>query len=148
MCSVRGLNLTGRIVGYSEGYIRDHSQLGPEETPADLYSKRTVWAYIAHDTPGSVSLMGVNKHTGEPVSVLRDCIHTVMPLASDNENDEVIPDVGDIVVIDDEADCIVPAGVYRVSAVNDNGSFHVGGNTAIWPRRILELYEFFETGPN
>lgn len=43
---------------------------------------------------------------------------------------------GDIVTLVDEPDCIVPAGTYRVSKVNEDGSFHVGGRTAVWPRRI------------
>lgn len=43
---------------------------------------------------------------------------------------------GDVVELFDEDDCIIPAGRYRVSKVNPDGSFHVGGNTAVWPRRI------------
>lgn len=44
---------------------------------------------------------------------------------------------GDVVVLVDEIDCIVPAGAYEITAVNADGSFHVeGGNTAIWPRRV------------
>lgn len=46
---------------------------------------------------------------------------------------------GDFVVLTDEADCIVPAGRHRVSKVNPDGSFHVGGNTAVWPRRIAGI---------
>lgn len=34
--------------------------------------------------------------------------------------------------------CIVPDGEHVVSKVNVNGSFHVGGNTAVWPDRIVE----------
>ena len=49
------------------------------------------------------------------------------------------PQVGDEVTLGDEPDCIVPAGDYIVSAVNPDGSFHVGGNTAVWPRRIIAL---------
>lgn len=49
------------------------------------------------------------------------------------------PQVGDEVTLGDEPDCIIPAGVYIVSAVNRDGSFHVGGNTAVWPRRIIAL---------
>lgn len=45
--------------------------------------------------------------------------------------------VGTIVDLDDEPDCIVPAGRHAVSRVNEDGSFHVGGNTAIWPRRVI-----------
>lgn len=44
---------------------------------------------------------------------------------------------GDLVRLRDEDDCIVPAGTYRVSRVNPDGSFHVGGNTAVWPRRVV-----------
>jgi hypothetical protein len=44
--------------------------------------------------------------------------------------------VGQIVTLIDEIDCIVPAGTYVVSKVNSDGSFHVGGNTAVWPHRI------------
>jgi hypothetical protein len=45
-------------------------------------------------------------------------------------------EAGDFVVLAEEDDSIVPAGTYRVSKVNPDGSFHVGGNTAVWPRRI------------
>lgn len=47
--------------------------------------------------------------------------------------------IGDIVMLINEPDCIVPPGAYRVSKVNQDGSFHVGGNTAIWPTRIKEI---------
>lgn len=33
--------------------------------------------------------------------------------------------------------CIVPDGWHTVSHVNADGSFHVGGNTAVWPHRIV-----------
>lgn len=47
---------------------------------------------------------------------------------------------GLVVVLGDEDDAIVPAGTYKVSSVNEDGSFHVeGGNTAIWPRRVAAL---------
>jgi hypothetical protein len=48
--------------------------------------------------------------------------------------------IGDRVTLDDEDDAIVPAGRHIVSKVNEDGSFHVGGNTAVWPRRILSVY--------
>ncbi|CDO34559.1 hypothetical protein [Novosphingobium sp. KN65.2] len=44
--------------------------------------------------------------------------------------------VGELVTLRHEEDSIVPAGTYRVSKVNPDGSFHVGGNTAVWPRRV------------
>lgn len=44
--------------------------------------------------------------------------------------------VGDSVKLVDEDDAIIPVGTYIVSKINPDGSFHVGGNTAIWPRRI------------
>jgi len=44
--------------------------------------------------------------------------------------------VGDKVILIEEEDSIIPAGEYTVSKINGNGSFHVGGNTAVWPRRI------------
>ena len=47
------------------------------------------------------------------------------------------PVVGDRVFLSHEEDCLIPAGEYTVSQVNGDGSFHVGGNTAVWPRRIL-----------
>ncbi|KAK0359526.1 hypothetical protein LTR94_030958, partial [Friedmanniomyces endolithicus] len=34
--------------------------------------------------------------------------------------------------------CIIPDGEYTVSAVNADGSFHVGGKTAVWPERVKE----------
>lgn len=45
-------------------------------------------------------------------------------------------EAGDFVVLAEEEDSIVPAGTYRVSKVNPDGSFHVGGKAAVWPRRI------------
>ena len=47
--------------------------------------------------------------------------------------------VGDQVTLDDEDDAIIPSGSHVVSKVNPDGSFHVGGNTAVWPRRILSV---------
>lgn len=47
-------------------------------------------------------------------------------------------EVGQTVTLIDEIDSIIPAGTYRVSKVNADGSFHVGGNTAVWPRRVLK----------
>lgn len=35
--------------------------------------------------------------------------------------------------------CIIPDGEYTVSKVNADGSFHVGGKTAVWPERIKEV---------
>jgi hypothetical protein len=46
--------------------------------------------------------------------------------------------VGDKVVLKTEEDSIIPEGEYRVSKINEDGSFHVGGNTAVFPRRIQE----------
>lgn len=34
--------------------------------------------------------------------------------------------------------CTIPDGWHTVSKVNENGSFHVGGRTAVWPERIKE----------
>ena len=31
---------------------------------------------------------------------------------------------------------IIPNGDYIISSVNNDGSFHVGGLTAVWPSRI------------
>jgi len=50
---------------------------------------------------------------------------------------DFLPVVGDIVTLGDEPDCIIPPGDYEVTQVNPDGSFHVGGNTAVWPRRII-----------
>lgn len=49
--------------------------------------------------------------------------------------------VGDRIILNDEPDCIVPAGEYTVSFVDKDGSFRVGGNTAIWPRRVVAVLE-------
>lgn len=46
---------------------------------------------------------------------------------------------GDDVVLIDTPGCIIPAGRYRVSHVNPDGTFHVGGNTAVMPERIAEI---------
>lgn len=40
-----------------------------------------------------------------------------------------------------EPGCIVPDGEHVVSKVNADGSFHVGGNTAIWPTRVAKILE-------
>lgn len=45
---------------------------------------------------------------------------------------------GELVELKDEPDCIIPAGIHRVSKVNNNKSFHVGGRTAVWPHRIIK----------
>lgn len=45
---------------------------------------------------------------------------------------------GDCVNLRHEPGAIVPAGSYTVSRVNPDGSFHVGGNTAVWPRRVIQ----------
>ena len=57
---------------------------------------------------------------------------------------EYTPRVGDIVTLAHEDDCIVPAGVHTVSTVNEDGSFHVGGSTAVWPRRVIALQGEYE----
>lgn len=44
---------------------------------------------------------------------------------------------GDRVVLRNEPGVIIPAGEYTVSKVNADGSFHVGGNVSVWPRRII-----------
>ncbi len=50
------------------------------------------------------------------------------------------PRVGDVIILDDEPDCIVPAGCYEITSVNDDGSFQVDeGNTAVWSRRIVAV---------
>lgn len=46
--------------------------------------------------------------------------------------------IGVRVTLRDEPDCIIPAGEYTVSKVNPDGSFHCGGRTAVWPRRIIK----------
>ncbi len=45
----------------------------------------------------------------------------------------------DVVYLKDELDSIIPEGFHTVSKVNEDGSFHVGGNTAVWPSRIDTL---------
>lgn len=46
--------------------------------------------------------------------------------------------IGDVVAIGPhESGQTIPEGTYTVSRVNGDGSFHVGGNTAIWPSRIV-----------
>lgn len=45
--------------------------------------------------------------------------------------------IGQTVTLTDETDCVIPAGTHCVSKVNADGSFHVGGNTAVWPRRAI-----------
>lgn len=49
--------------------------------------------------------------------------------------------LGAFIELDDELDCIIPPGLYRVTHVNADGSFHVNdGNTAVWSRRIVRFY--------
>lgn len=45
--------------------------------------------------------------------------------------------VGEKVQLSVEGGSIIPAGFHTVSRVNPDGSFHVGGNTSVWPRRII-----------
>jgi hypothetical protein len=59
------------------------------------------------------------------------------------DDPDFIPVVGDLVVLDDEIDAIIPAGEYIVSSVNPDGSFHVGGNTAVCPCRIVARFHSF-----
>jgi hypothetical protein len=56
---------------------------------------------------------------------------------------DFFPVVGDIVTLGDEPDCIIPAGDYKVSHVNPDGSFRVSGNTSVWPRRIIARYHTY-----
>lgn len=50
--------------------------------------------------------------------------------------DVTVPEVGEEVYLLPEDDSIIPDGYHTISQKNDDGSFHVGGNTAVWPRRI------------
>ena len=34
---------------------------------------------------------------------------------------------------------IIPDGKYTISKVNDDGTFHVGGNTAVQPSRVKAI---------
>ena len=52
---------------------------------------------------------------------------------------EIKVKVGDKVILKKEEDSIVPSGEHRVSSVNEDGSFHVGGNTAVWSTRIESI---------
>lgn len=38
-----------------------------------------------------------------------------------------------------EEGCIIPDGWHTISGVNGDGSFHVGGRTAVWFNRIQEF---------
>lgn len=49
--------------------------------------------------------------------------------------------IGDTVVLREANGAIIPAGVYIVSRLNPDGSFHVGGNTAVWPNRIKRSHD-------
>lgn len=35
--------------------------------------------------------------------------------------------------------CIIPDGWHTASKINEDGSFHVGGNTAVWSVRVAEI---------
>ena len=59
------------------------------------------------------------------------------------DDPDFVPVVGGLVTLDDEIDAIIPAGEYTVSSVNPDGSFHVGGNTAVWPRRIVARFHSY-----
>lgn len=45
---------------------------------------------------------------------------------------------GSTIILAPERGSIIPAGRHIVSRVNPDGSFHVGGNTAVWPHRIVK----------
>lgn len=46
---------------------------------------------------------------------------------------------GDEVLLTDTPGSIIPAGWHGVSHVNPDGTFHVGGNTAVMPERVAEI---------
>lgn len=48
-------------------------------------------------------------------------------------------ETGKAVLLKDEWDCIVHPGWHIITSVNEDGSFHVGGNTAVWPRRVAQV---------
>lgn len=49
---------------------------------------------------------------------------------------------GDEVLLTDTPGCIIPAGWHTVSHVNPDGTFRVGGNTAVMPERVAEIRRF------
>lgn len=68
---------------------------------------------------------------GKPVTIIDgDTVDAV--------NEAVRPpySVGDTVTLLHEDGCVIQAGDHVISQINTDGSFHVGGNTAVWPRRI------------
>lgn len=48
--------------------------------------------------------------------------------------------VGDVVTLDHQPDAIVPGGVeLTVTAIEPDGSIRLGGNTCVWPERIVSI---------
>jgi hypothetical protein len=130
-------DLNGRVVGYLETYVRDPSQLRPDETEADLISQRSRWARVGSSHPAFELIAATDYHTGEQIVIARRQIHTTMPAAYNPLVDpDFQPKVGDFVFLDHEEGSIIPEGGHVVSHVNPDGSFHVGGNTAVWPHRV------------
>lgn len=53
--------------------------------------------------------------------------------------------IGDQVALADFGPgCIVPDGLHTVSKINPDGSFHVGGRTAVWPERLRPMTRWQE----
>lgn len=71
--------LNGRVVGYSELYVRDPSHLREGEGEDDLIVERTRWAEVRDAHPAFQLVEGRNVHTGENTIFARLQIHTVMP---------------------------------------------------------------------
>lgn len=125
--------LIGRVVGFIVPYALDESQF---EEGDDPYGHRIEWMRVSSVTPEG-TLVGRCVHTGEVRHSGEFEMYITQPPYWVND---LLPIVGYFVDLEYAEDSIVPAGRYRVSKINDDGSFHVGGNTAVWPSRIVARY--------
>lgn len=129
-------DLKGRVVGFVSTYTLDPSQLEEGDSPV---AERIDWLRIEsiYGDEDDPTVVGRCVFTGQQLYASLNALYVTMPA---DFNSDLKPVVGYFVDLAYEDDCIVPAGRYRVSKVNPDGSFHVGGKTAVWPRRITARY--------
>lgn len=125
--------LEGRVVGFIVPYALAPSQYNEDESP---YGHRIEWIRVS-SVKADGSLVGRCIYTGEVKSTGEFEMYITQP---PQWNADLKPIVGYFVDLEYAEDSIVPAGRYRVSKVNEDGSFHVGGRTAVWPERIVARY--------
>lgn len=126
-------SLINRVIGFLVPYERDPSQLDADENP---WAQRIDWMRVS-SVKDDGTIVGRCLYTGEVRYSGPFEVYLTMP---EQFNSDLKPIVGYFVDLEYAEDSIIPAGRYRVSLVNEDGSFHVGGRTAVWPHRIVARY--------